>query len=346
MQAKNGIHTIFKVIMAGFVAFLILNAMCLVYYNIPGHFSSSSGATDYVYPKYAYYSHMTEGFGYGRMNNEGLNNLENFNSQQIDILLMGSSHVEGTNVSQTETMAAKLNSMFDKSKYVYNLGFSTHDFLRNANNLEAAVKAYRPKEYVIFEFNGISVQELKDVVDYKMKKLPSFDSGIASYLQRMPYLRLGYRQVKFFTGLHVVDMLKIFERKNTGSGNVANIFDEKEYSEMLDLLMNRIGQISADNGLKLIIFRHPQLILNKDSSVSPSTDNEYLEIFKKSCSENNIYFVDMTDIFIDEYKTNYILPHGFSNTAVGTGHLNKNGHKMIANELFKQINKIAGGGSI
>ncbi|MDR2376668.1 MAG: hypothetical protein LBD96_09560 [Treponema sp.] len=100
-----------KFIAAGTVAFLLLNILCLFYYNVPGHVSGKTGATDYVYPGHTYYSQMTEGFGYGRMNNEGYNNIDDYVSQKIDILLMGSSHIEGMNVKQKQTTASILNTL-------------------------------------------------------------------------------------------------------------------------------------------------------------------------------------------------------------------------------------------
>jgi hypothetical protein len=52
---------------------------------------------------------------------------------------------------------------------------------------------------------------------------------------------------------------------------------------------------------------------------------------------NGVLFVDMTGVFISAYNTRRDLPYGFLNTAVGVGHLNKNGHAIIAVELFKRI---------
>jgi hypothetical protein len=49
--------------------------------------------------------------------------------------------------------------------------------------------------------------------------------------------------------------------------------------------------------------------------------------------------MDMTGAFTEEYKRSHVLPHGFANTAVGAGHLNKNGHRIIAAELFRQIHE-------
>ncbi|GHV08590.1 hypothetical protein FACS189485_20260 [Spirochaetia bacterium] len=348
MAIKFSAANLGKIITAGMIALFVLNLLCFVYYNIPGHFSSVSGATDYVYPKYAHYIHMTEGFGYGRLNNEGLNNLNDFNSQKIDVVIMGSSQMEGLNVAQTKTTAAILNKLFYESKYVYNIGFSTHDFCRNINNLANAVQYYKPTEYVVFEIQDvkIGIQELEDVVNSKMKRLPAFNNGILSYLQRMPYLRLGYRQVKLFTGIHVVDTLKIIEHKNTSLENVPVIDEKEQYSILLDAVMHRINQISINNNIKPIIFYHPHLTLNKDGSASANTNDEYLDAFKAACINNGIYFLDMTAVFMEEYQTNHILPYGFANTAVGAGHLNKNGHRIIANELFRRINEIEKGGSL
>jgi hypothetical protein len=56
--------------------------------------------------------------------------------------------------------------------------------------------------------------------------------------------------------------------------------------------------------------------------------------------------MDMTDAFIAEYNEKYLLPHGFSNTAVGTGHLNKTGHRLIARQIFDFISRTEKDGSI
>jgi hypothetical protein len=336
-----------KFILAGITAFLFLNVFCLVYYNIPGHISTEKGATDYVYPAFAHYSQLVEGFGYGKMNNEGYNNKDDYRSQKIDILLMGSSHIEGMNVVQRETTASVLNALL-KARYTYNIGFSTHDFLRNLNNLKDAVDYYKPQGYVVLEIQNIifDVQDIESVIYSQMERLPSFDQGVLSYLQRMPYLRLSYRQIKFLSGLHIVDMLNFFKRDNSKAEEDSNIINWEQMAILLDSLMARTRKICIDNEIDFIIVYHPHLTIQKDRSVSTDYLNEYLIKIRDACHNNGIYFIDMTDMFIEEYNKNFLLPHGFSNTAVGAGHLNKNGHRLIANELFRQINIMEKDGSI
>jgi hypothetical protein len=344
---SNVLKQFAKFITAGIVAFILLNLFCLVYYYVPGHVAGKTGATDYVYPQYARYSQMAEGFGYGRINNEGYNNTDDYNAQKIDVLLMGSSHIEGMNVGQNEMTASLLNK-FLKSKYTYNIGFSSHGFLRNLGNLENAVDCYKPKGYVVLEIqNTVSdMQDLEDVVNSNLERLPSFDHGLLSSLQRIPYLRLGYRQIKFLTGFHVVDMLKMFRGGGSEIEEQSDSIDWDRMGILLDALMADTRRICADNGIDFMMVYHPHLTVEKDGSAAAEQPNEYLTRIRNACNSNGIHFMDMTNAFIAEYDATHLLPHGFSNTAVGTGHLNKTGHRLIASQLSEFINKIEGKESI
>ncbi|MDR2376667.1 MAG: hypothetical protein LBD96_09555 [Treponema sp.] len=201
---------------------------------------------------------------------------------------------------------------------------------------------------MILEIQNIvfDIQELENAVYSKLKRLPAFDHGVLSYLQKMPYLRLGYRQVKFFTGLHVVDMLNIFKKNDSETKEDSGIIDWDYAASLLDLLMIETHKICVDNGIGFIVIYHPHLTIQKDGHVSVYYPDEYLKKLKDACNNNNIYFIDMADTFIAEYNEKHLLPHGFSNTAVGTGHLNKTGHRLIAGQIFDFINNAEKDGSI
>lgn len=66
---------------------------------------------------------------------------------------------------------------------------------------------------------------------------------------------------------------------------------------------------------------------------------KYINIFKNCCKEYNIEVIDVTQRFISNYEENYELPYGFANTLPGKGHLNKVGHELIADELYRRINE-------
>jgi hypothetical protein len=332
-----GIKNVCRFIIAGFAAFTFLNILCFVYYNMPVHITSKTGATDYVWEQHAYYSKMTEGFGYGKMNNEGFNNLHDYNAQPINVLLMGSSQMEGTNVPQNKTTAALLNLAFNKSKYVYNIGISGHDFPHIINNLERSVQFYKPREYVVIEIGSIrsNIQELELGLNSSLEKIPSYDSKLMFYLQKIPYLRLLYSQYKSLAGKG--NGMDISDKKVSS--------DERQYSEVLFSVMEKMSQTAMAYNVKIIIFYHPRFKLNYDGSISENTDDKYLKIFENACKFENIFFVNLADDFSENYETNYLLPHGFLNTAVGEGHLNRHGHQVIAGALVKKINQIEMDGS-
>lgn len=66
-------------------------------------------------------------------------------------------------------------------------------------------------------------------------------------------------------------------------------------------------------------------------------NNDAVSVFADLCAENDIIFLDMSKRFEKEYKEHYAVPYGFSNTSVGEGHLNKSGHAMMANEIYRLI---------
>ncbi|MDR2490917.1 MAG: hypothetical protein LBD20_05890 [Spirochaetaceae bacterium] len=326
MNLKN----IFKIFLAGCTAFLAINIFCVFYYNIPVHITTKTGVTDYFFEPHAYYSKLTEGFGYGTMNNEGFNNVSDYNAQQIDILLAGSSHMEGMNVPQQMTVVSILNNLFNGSKYVYNIGTSGHDFPHILNNLETAVHYYKPSEYVIIEVGSLQfdMQLLKESIHGELKHLPSYDSTVMFFLQKIPYLRLLYSQYKGFTG-------KKSDEDRLQQSN--SVYTSETYSIILDKVMEKLKRISSEQDIKIIILYHPHLKLNNDGSVYEDTIYEYEKLFSDKCYNNGILFINMSNIFVNAYNTNHILPHGFLNTSAGSGHLNKNGHRLIADELYRQI---------
>ena len=90
-------------------------------------------------------------------------------------------------------------------------------------------------------------------------------------------------------------------------------------------------------GVKLIILYHPSTQINADGSILFPDDEKDRMKYSNLCDEYGITFLDMTERFRLEYETKHILPHGFFNSSIGSGHLNKYGHEMIADELYRII---------
>lgn len=314
-----------KAFLSAVIAFIILTGFCMFYYNVPVHYDTIDGATDYSWEKNKFYSRGTEGFAWGKTNNEGyLNPIDYTESTKIDILIMGTSHMEGYNVLQNQTTAGILASRLP-DKTVYNIGTSGHNFLICADNLVNAVNKYEPKEYVIIEITSLeySDTQLQDAIDEKVTDLTSSIGGVLELLQKNPFLRLAYSQLKMFTNNAMDDVAP-----STSSAIIGS--EENYYS-----LFAKLSKTVRDKGAQLIIVYHPNLMLNKDGSASTTSNKEFSEFFAACCEKNKIIFKDMSSRFLECYESEKVLPHGFSNTSIGAGHLNKNGHAMIAESLYE-----------
>lgn len=319
---KKIMSWLFKAMAGGLIAFVGLTGFCFIYYNMPVHQETFDGATDYSWEYSKFYSKATEGFAWGRTNNEGyLNPMDYTGDEEIDILVMGSSHMEAYQVSLEESTAAQLGKLLGDDT-VYNIGVSGHDFLVCADNFSAAMEKYKPKKYVLLETSGLSFtdEELASAINETVPDIPSHSGGIVGMLQKNQFLRLFYTQVQSF-------------RRNTAasgdSGKSAAATAERNF-ELYDALLAKLANTVSESGAQLIIVYHSNLKINEDGSAVCLGDHEFLAKFADLCEKNRVLFLDMSDAFIRKYEETHILPHGFWNTSVGSGHLNRYGHEMIA----------------
>ena len=97
-----------------------------------------------------------------------------------------------------------------------------------------------------------------------------------------------------------------------------------------------LSLIRAEWDKELIIIYHPSIEIGEDGSLHIIRENAVdVESFGRLCSKNNIIFIDVSDDFIKSYAQNYAVPYGYSNTRMGSGHLNADGHKVIADALYE-----------
>lgn len=321
-----------KVIIAGGIAFITLTIFCIFYYNAPVHYFCADGATDYVWEPNAFYSRGTEGFAWGKTNNEGYNNIFDYDeSISIDILVMGSSHMEAYQVAVEDSTAGMLNAMLEELT-VYNIGISGHDFLVCADNFSAAAGKYHPSQYIIIETSSVrfSDEELSSVINGTVSDIPSHSDGIIGLLQKNPFLRLLYGQIKaFLNQAKPEDALA--EREKEPVDSVTN-------QVLLSELLQKMSETTKEVGAELVIVYHPGIsYIDMDGSIVLKGNLSDVQQFAECCNINGIFFIDMSDRFLKEYADNYVLPYGFSNTSVGSGHLNKYGHAMVAEEIYIMI---------
>lgn len=269
---------------------------------------------------------MTEGFAWMKFDKNGFNNVDS-SIDNIDILLMGSSHMEAVQIKQSNNLSEILNS--ETNYKVYNIGMSGHQIYNIVNNYDEAINFYKPSKYVIIETDRIDLdyKNMVDVINGDFKRIPSYDSGLLYYAQKIPAFKNMFKQVQ--------DWIMLDKK---GSSVLTN--ENNNYKETLYTFLSIVSNSSKN--VKPIIFFHPFEELQKNGDINYIVDSEKLQLFKEVCNELGIVFIDMSSDFRKLYLSENKLAHGFSNTHVGSGHLNSYGHRVIADTIKEKITELEG----
>lgn len=333
-----------KCLIAGICTVIILSIFCFAFLYEGIHITAETGATDYTWERNQWKATMSEGFAWLKMDENGYNNAHD-NSNDTDILLMGSSHMEALQVDSDENTGALLNQMLPEYK-TYNIGISGHTVYRCVDNMEAAIKTYAPNEYVVLVIDTVdfSESEMKSVIDGTAKSIPSYDSGMMYYLQKIPAVKAVYKQLDEWIS---TDSLQ------TGSAGNVNIEESSrdkkedsirnsEYKNLLSEFLSKAKKPAKEAKCELIVVYQPQQTLTEAGTVEYHHFKEKLEVLKQVCKVQDIAFCNMTEGFDNLFETEYQLAHGFVNTELGVGHLNQYGHKVLAETIAEKIEELEG----
>lgn len=327
-----------KIIAAEIVSLAILSLSSLAYSYSGIHIKNPSGATDYAWMPNQWKANMTEGFSWMRMDENGFNNLSIL--EDIDILLMGSSQMEATNVPQDANTAALLNEILTDID-IYNIGTSGHTIYNCVSNMEDAVDAYSPSKYIVLETDRVKLEtsEMQKVIAGEYPQIKSYDSGIIYWIQKyVPAIKNIYKGIESWIAADCNSIGETLEAKAAVTEEPAYAdFRDDGYTDVLNAFLAKAAVSSKQSGANLVIFYQPSTEIDEDGRFVTDWDGSYTDLFRTACEDNGILFIDMTEEFRKLYEEEHILAHGFINTAVGKGHLNRYGHEAIAERLAEEF---------
>lgn len=318
-----------KAVFAGIVAFGILNIFAYFYYYIPFNVECTTGATDYVLPANFKGYNKEEGFAKIQIDGNGYNN--ETTKEKIDVLCMGSSHTLGYNVDTDKNYVSLLNKE-SGNMYFYNIGMFGHEWYYCMNHLEAALHTFQPSKYVVMEtfYSKYDIEKLELLNSGSYGAAGAVTSDFMQEVKKVPYFQLAMHQLKNMMAGNEEEQAD-WEAEETPKE------DLKGYKEQLSIALQRAKQLTADYGCQLVFLYNPTVLVDNTGRAYADTRAEYFSIFEELCQENGIMLVDMTEDFLAAYKQEYILPRGFENTQIGSGHINRYGHKMIADKLYQVL---------
>lgn len=329
MHKKGVLAAVGRVLAAGVLASVLLTGFHSVYHTLPLCVVAGDGASDFKYEPNTRYVNHTEGFSAGKTNNDGYMDAFDYTpGMPVDVLIMGASNMEATAVDMDEATAARLNAMRG-DKGVYNIGISMHSLITCFTNLPAALEKYRPASWVVFEATSLTYagQDLRAALDGTTVEMALQDNR----LKKNPFLRSMYSKLQTLWEERFAPLFAA-----APAGDAAGAPTTKEDTQpLLDAVMARAAQQLEEAGVQGIIFYHPPTALDRDGNLLLGGDAQEKADFAALCAKNGLIFLDTSDRFAAEYQSKHILPHGFANSSVGSGHLNSEGHRMLAEELYR-----------
>ncbi len=330
-----GIRGLLGWFIAGVLSLAITSVFVMLYNYSGTHIVNPSGATDYKWPARQYKANLTEGINLMHMDANGFNNLS-ADTEDIDILLMGSSHMEAIQFPTEYNTGSLLNNMLSDMK-TYNIGMSGHQLDNCLDNLEAAVDEYGPSKYLVLQSGNLSMSKetMKLLLDGSLADIPSYDSGIVYYMQKIPIIKVIYKQLNDKIS---IDTAREREIKTLfGGETVDDLGDSEEDELMLKDILEEKNEYCKSHGVKLVIAYTPPITISAGGAMKRGDEDDLVEMFNNVCKSLDIEFIDCFDAFEENYENTYNVPYGFNNTAVGTGHLNRAGHKILAQEIARAV---------
>lgn len=310
------------------LATLVANGICYFYYSPAIQIENHEKFTDLKNITSNHNPHGDEGYGNITIDQNGFNNQSKFPIEDSRIVCIGSSQTEAQHVGSNENFVSIINQEYPEAK-AYNVGISASTFASTFFRITPLKEKFPNAHVFIFEINNMpSLEDLK-----RMEKILSENN--------VPEKDISWKNGNFILkAMGTIPLCRLLwkqydhQRKNADSKPVKKeCFDCESYEYYLRRVLS-LGKKKAGN-TDIVIFYLARTKLDKNGEIEISEDDGQNAIFKKACKDIGINYLDMAEPFTESYRREHVLPYGFLNSRIGTGHLNIYGHRIIADSLEK-----------
>lgn len=329
------------------IGFIIANFLVSFYFFEPGWFNRQGGATKMIYEPGGKIVRADEGYTVTHIDENGYINESSDLSDKGYVLVLGNSQSNGNNVMPEDKYVQVLNNLLkndrqEKNSCVYNISVGGKDFCDIVRGFEAAIKEFPQAQAVVIQIQttDLDLDKLQDCI--VQRTFSEEDRG--NYLkEHITFKQKILNNIKNYFPLWIylweIKSQKIDLNFNNAfwyrQENQESVADNKpvymdEYEIMLERALNYLG---SDYNVKVIIVNIPIIRLDSNGEII-YCESETETVFENLCKENGVTYCNMISKYQAEYQNSYKLPYGFSNTSMGAGHLNKDGHRMVAEELY------------
>ncbi len=346
IRTNNRLRNSVQWVLAAFIAFCVANILILPYWKAPGWLSRSAGATSAVYHANTTLINGYEGYGIANVDRHGYLN-ENLPLADSYVLILGCSHTKAIEVAMEERYTSILNEALsggDRSRlYVYNLAIDGFYFPDIVKGFEAALAEFPDAEKIIIEIptTEFDLEQLTDAVNSRPFDPAQTGENIYALQGTKEKLKIAVKEYfslvslclsKQFTDIKIGDGTPFFYVPDNSPAPQYSVTQEAYYLALEPALAHLRENCNKD----IIIYFHPYTTIEKTGVLVTDT-SVTIDWFALCCEKYGITFVNAAEAFQKEYQENFIVPYGFSNTSPGTGHLNKEGHRISALLLYDAL---------
>lgn len=344
-NAKN-VNQILSWCVALAVSFLIANFLVFFYFYDPGWIKREGGATRGIYEPGSKIVRADEGYTITYVDENGYINQSADLVEKNYTLVLGNSQSNGNNVMPEKKWISLLNAkvqehMKEEKVCVYNMSVGGYDFCDIVKGFKAAISEFPDSDTIIIQImtTDLSPDNLRsslleqrifteEVRGSKLMENLTIEQTVRNYLKDL------FPLLTYLSELKVPKWSVLMEGAFLhGQGEKTEITEdiiEADYKINLEQVLNYL--VSEYHG-KIIIINLPQVSISENGELICKEEMEET-IFEGLCREKGILYCNMAEYYKNEYLDSKKIPYGFSNTELGSGHLNEDGHKMVADMLY------------
>lgn len=321
---------------------VIVSAVGFFYYRPVGWLEREKNATSAVWEPNTVMVNFLEGGGITRVDSRGYTNPWGKELDEELVLCIGASYVQSKEVMESKKYTYLLNEMLtsENKLKVYNLSRDAYMYPEIVAGFSAAIQEFPQTKVAVIDISNTdySIEELEESL--VQREYSEEQTGDKLYESLTSAEKIKVKIKDYFPVISILKhQISQMQGKKAAVGNKTAEdtvkVSKEQYAEALDATMKQMRE--AFSG-EIIILYHPSVCLNEDGSMSLNQP-EYLEVFNEVCQQNGIVFADMGEDFLQAYEEKKEVPYGFNNVTIGEGHLNKYGHKLIAERLYELIAK-------
>ena len=254
-----------------------------------------------------------------------------------NLLMVGDSYLTARSIPDHATMGSLIESRSRAEGNPLNIvqcDFSSGTAATYAGFADSLMKTWKPKRVIVLlNDTDLGEEVFTNSEEYRLKFSPTGAPQIYKYVEHRKSHKIWLEEDSaVLQTLHPrLDLILM----NSAKGS----FQRRKIDKDANSLLSKIPKASVTllkqaYGEKLIVIFFPEMRMDRHSE--PGEPELQLE---KECALEDVPFASCRNEFV-KLRQKFIYVHGFHNTLPGDGHLNEKGHRVMAEVIWKLLNRL------